>query len=91
MVCHIGERIVGPNFFRNTVDSRTYVNDILTAFFRELTDRERDFAFFQQGSATAHISVREIDRVFHDRIISRNLWPAHSLDMTPAISISGVD
>ena len=25
----------------------------------------------------------EIDRVFHDRIISRNSWPARSPDMTP--------
>ena len=63
-----GKRIVGPTFY-NTVDSRTYVNDILTPFFRELTYRERDFAFFQKDSATAHtadISIREIERVFHD-------------------------
>ena len=79
------ERIIGPIFFWNTVVFRTYVNDILTSFFRELTDRERDAAFFQQDSATAHtavISMCEIERMFHDRIISRDLWPAHSPDMT---------
>ena len=26
--------------------------------------------------------MREIERVFHDRIISGNLWPARSPDMT---------
>ena len=25
----------------------------------------------------------KIERVFHDRIISRELWPAHFPDMTP--------
>ena len=68
---------------------------ILTPFFRELTNRGRDFTFFQQDSATAHtadILMREIERVFHDRNISRDLWPARSPDKTPsAISISGVD
>ena len=80
------ERIIGPIFFQNTVDSRTYVNDILTPFFMELTDREHDFAFFQQDSATAYTadnSTYKIGRVFHDRIISRDLWPADSPDMTP--------
>ena len=28
------------------------------------------------------ISMREIERVFHDRIISRDLWPVRSPDMT---------
>ena len=59
------------------------MNDI---FFRELTYRERDFAFFQQDFATAHsadISMREIERVFHDSIINRDLWPPRSSDMTP--------
>ena len=88
-----GERIIGPIFFRNIADSRTYVNDILTPFFGELTDRERHFAFFQQDSATAHtadILMREIERMFLDRIINGDLWPARSPDMTPCDSISGV-
>ena len=78
-------------FFRNPVDSHTYVNDILILFFRELTDRERDFTFFQQDSATAHtadISMLKIEHVFYDRIISRDLWPARSHDMTPLQFIS---
>ena len=34
--------------------------------------------------------MREIERVLRHRIISRDLWPARSPDMTPlAISISG--
>ena len=87
------ERIIDPIFFRNPVDSRIYVNDILSPFYWELTDRERDFTFFQQDSATAHtadISMREIERVFHDRIINRDLWPTCSSNMTPCDSISGV-
>ena len=85
--CAIGdERITGLIFFRDTVDSRTYRNGILAPFFRELTDRERDLPFFQEESATAHtadISMREIEFAFHDRIISRDIWPARSPDMTP--------
>ena len=84
-----GERIIGLIFFRNTVASRTHVNDTLTPFFRELTNRERGFAFLQQCSATAHtadISMREIEHVFHERIISRGLWPARPPDMTPCDS-----
>ena len=64
-----GEKIIGPILFWNAVYSRTYVNNILAPFFRELTHRERDFALFQQDSATAHtadISMREIERVFHE-------------------------
>ena len=58
IMCGIsGEGITGPIFFWNTVDSLTYVNDILTPFFKELTDRERDFAFFQQDSATESTAV----------------------------------
>ena len=68
-------------FFRNTLDSRTYVNGILTIFIKELTDTERDFAFLQKDSATARIA--DIERVFNERIISRDLWPARSPDMTP--------
>ena len=29
------------------------------------------------------ISMREIERVFHDRIISSDLWPARSPDKSP--------
>ena len=36
--------------------------------------------------------MREIERVLHDRIISRDLWPARSPDINPpAISIFEVD
>ena len=49
-----------------------------------------DFTFFQQDSATAHIADISMC-VFHDRIISWDLWPARSPDMTPCVSISGVD
>ena len=86
MLCTNPCILEGPIFFQNTVYSRTYVNDTLTPFFRELTNRERNFAFFQQDSATAHtvdISMREIEYVFHDGIITRYLWSARCPDMTP--------
>ena len=35
------------------------------------------------NSVCQPISKREIERVFYDRIISRDLWPARSPDMTP--------
>jgi hypothetical protein len=47
---------------------------------------DMDKAYFQQDGATRHTSnasVREIESYFGDRLISKNLWPPRSPDLTP--------
>ena len=79
-------RIIGPIFFSETLNSHRYVTQILTPFFERLSDYERTYAFFQQDNAssrTANNSVRCLQSVFGDRIISRGLWPPYSPDLNP--------
>jgi hypothetical protein len=38
------------------VNSDRYVNDILNPFFYQLTAEERQYGYFQQDNATAHIA-----------------------------------
>jgi len=43
--------------------------------------------YYQQDGATCHTSnasMREIESFYKDRIISKNLWPPRSPDLTPA-------
>ena len=49
-------RIVGPIFFNKTVNSQVYVTELLHPFIAQLTEEEREYAFFQQDGATAHTS-----------------------------------
>lgn len=81
-----GERIIGPIFFQETINSERYMENILRPFFDQLTERERAFATFQQDSATAHtakITLQKIQEVFQDRVITNNIWPPRSPDLTP--------
>ena len=81
-----GRRIIGPIFYDGTINAQRYVDLILQPFFAEVTEEERDHAYFMQDNATAHtahISMREIVDVFEDRIVSRGLWPPRSPDINP--------
>ena len=54
-------------------------------FVEQLDDVERSQGYFQQDGATGHTSNESTDQiasVFDDRIISRNLWPPRSPDLT---------
>ena len=56
-------------------------------YVNQLTDDELTTGYYQQDSATCHTanaSMREIESFFQDRIISKNLWPPRSPDLTPA-------
>ena len=44
---------------------------------------QRAFMIKFVNSVCQPISMREIERVFHDKIISRDLLPPRSLNMTP--------
>ena len=50
-------------------------------------DDELTTGYYQQDGETCHTSnasMREIESIFQDRIISKNLWPPRSPDLTPA-------
>ena len=56
-------------------------------FVNQLTDDELTTGYYQQDGATCHTSnsgMREIEWFFKDRIISKNLWPPRSPDLTSA-------
>lgn len=79
------QRIIGPIFFNETVNSERYRANILAPFFQLLSHYERENGYFQQDSATAHTahnSLNDIKEVFEDRIISQGLWPPRSPDLT---------
>lgn len=79
-------RIVGPIFFHDTINSQRYRDNILTPFTESLTLHEIQNCFFQQDGATAHTAKESLDFLRHwfdDRIISKNLWPPRSPDLSP--------
>jgi hypothetical protein len=79
-------RIVGPVFFKGTINRERYVQVILRQFFSELTEVERLYGWFQQDSATAHtarMSMQGLSDVFRDRIISSDIWLACTPDLNP--------
>ena len=56
-------------------------------FVNQLTDDELTNGYYQQDGATCYTSnasMREIESFFKDRIITKNLWPPRSPDLTPA-------
>jgi hypothetical protein len=58
------------------------MNNIVSPFFAELAEEERLYGVFQQDSATAymaHASLKAMQEVSGDHIISHGLWP-HSPD-----------
>ena len=79
-------RIVGPIFFETTVDSNVYCSEIIFPFIAQLNENEINRCFFQQDSATAHTSnhtVKFLNELFGERIISKGLWPPRSPDLSP--------
>lgn len=78
--------LLGLFFFEGTINSERYLQLIIDPFLDELTYAERLSVYFQQDSATAHTagrSIRELRRIFGTRLISNNLWPPRSPDLTP--------
>lgn len=78
-------RIIGPIFFNQNVNANFYVHNILTPFTEQLHDDEIRQGYFQQDNATAHtarISINFLRQFYDNRLISDNLWPARSPDLT---------
>ena len=78
-------RISGPIFFDRTVNTEVCIN-ILEEFCAQLTKEERPSLFFQQEGATCHtsrVSLQRVHDVFsEERMVSKNLWPPRSADLT---------
>ena len=56
-------------------------------FVNQLMEDELTTGYYQQDGATCHTanaSMREIEFFLKDRIISKNLWPPRSPNLTPA-------
>lgn len=88
----LNNRIVGPYFFRQTLNSERYLNFLeteISSFLDDLPLRERFRLFFQQDGASIHSTnaVREwLNNEFGEQWIgrfSKNPWPARSPDLTP--------
>jgi hypothetical protein len=78
------KRIVGPLFFSETVTAEKY-QDIVMQFISLLNEEER-FCWLQQDGATSHTAKSTLEilkQFFDDSIISKNLWPLRSTDLTP--------
>jgi hypothetical protein len=77
-------RIVAPISFDGTVNTAEYQR-IFMEFIEQLDDIELNQGYFQQDGATCHTSnasMALIQSFFDDRIISKNLWPPRSPDLT---------
>jgi hypothetical protein len=78
--------IVGPLIFEQTVNSKRYCS-MLHDFFGLLEEDEITYSWFQQDGATAHTpnnATKLLNEIFGERVISRNLWPPQSPDLTPS-------
>jgi hypothetical protein len=61
--------------------SLTFLGPFLTALWKN-----KRHGYFMQDGATAHTaaySINVLNKMFEDRLISRGLWPARSLDLNP--------
>lgn len=79
-------RIIGPIFFDGRINANNYRQTILEPFLNELHDDELQNGLFQQDGATAHTAqatLQYLEEFYGDRLISRNLWPPRSPDLTP--------
>jgi hypothetical protein len=79
-------RLIGPIFFEDSVTAKRYRNNILDVFINQLHDDKLTHGYFQQDGATAHTTRETLDylrQFFDDTLISRDLWPTRSPDLTP--------
>jgi hypothetical protein len=78
-------RIVGPLFFEEIADSKSYCS-IFNDFIGLLMEDEITYFWFQHDGATAHASnnsMNFLNEIFGERVISINLWNPGLSDLTP--------
>jgi hypothetical protein len=78
-------RIFGPLFLEETVNSKRYCSAFCD-FIGLLEEEEIAYSWFQPYGATAHTpnnNMKLLNEIFGERVISINLWPPRSPDLTP--------
>jgi hypothetical protein len=77
-------RIIGPIFFSETITAERY-QELIMNFISVLEVDERDCSFQQDGimAHTANSTMQILSEFFCGRIISRNLLPPRSPDLSP--------
>ena len=72
--------------FETTVDSNVCCSEIIFSFIAQLNENEINRCFFQQDNATAHTqyhTLKFLNELFGERIISNGFWPPLSPDLSP--------
>jgi transposase len=88
----LNSQIVGPFFFRETLNSHTYLNFLegpVSQFLDDLSLAKRAKLYFQQDGASIH-STQEVTEWLNEEFgqqwigrYSENPWPARSPDLNP--------
>jgi hypothetical protein len=83
--------IVGPILFSETVTAEKY-QEIIIQFISLLDEEERFWRLQQDGatSNTENSTMEKLKQFYDDRIMTKNLWPPRSPDLTPQITFFGV-
>jgi hypothetical protein len=79
-------QIISLIFFDDTINLESHCETFLNPFIGHLNEDEIAHGYFQQDSATAHtarVSMTLLHDVFGDRIISKDIWPPWSSNLTP--------
>ncbi len=77
------KRIVGTIFFTSTITGDVY-QDIIQQFVSQL-EKSESRCWLQQGNACPHVSTNAMSfllKFFNDCLISTNLWPPCSPDLS---------
>lgn len=72
-------------FYHKTMNFDQYITNILEPFFEDLTDDEREHAYFQQNNATVQTtrnSVSALQEVFDESIIITELRSPRSPNLS---------
>lgn len=82
-----GNRMIGPIFLNETVNTNIYLQ-VYNTFLVQLTPQELCWAYFQQVVVTCHTSDPSLDRICKDftqdrTIFCKGLWPPRSPDLSP--------
>ena len=82
--CAVSRKRIFCTFFENTINSERYIA-IVNKFVNTFSPEDLLKTWFQQDNATAHTSrltIAYLESVFHGQIISKDLWPPRSPDLT---------
>ena len=82
-MCHLRRRIIGPLFFKTSINAEAY-QELIQKFIALLRVDKRN-CWFQQDSATLHTAASTMvimHEFFGENLISKRLWLPRSPDLT---------